>query len=544
MPSRSTSDALPTSKRGGWLQRITGAFAKAPDEPSLTHAVLDAVPDAVVVIDEEDRIRLANDAVASLLGHAPEDLIGVEFSSTLLPLGSRKSHRARIKQHVDGSLESQQAGVANAPAERRTMVRADGTELEVEIAIRPIEGPRALFGITIRDATSTHDLEAALEATDGRRRTLRTIVDSLPDPVVAVDRNDRVVLRNEAANRLGDGDLPEPWWNDVRAVIRNGDPVFDQEEPSAAGVQLTTRVPVRARTGDVVGAVVISRDVTEQKAGEAQLLAAMQAAESAAQANREFLATTSHEVRTLMSGVTGMTMLLLNTDLDEEQREYVDTVRTSSSALLTVINDVLDFSKIESGMLHLEDEPFDVRCVADEAIRMVAQQAAGKGLALKVEAGERVPPSVRGDAGRVRQVLVNLLSNAVKFTSEGSIRIRIERTMSPSGPALLFAVKDTGVGIAPDRLEAIFEEFTQADVSTSRTHGGTGLGLAICRRLVGLMGGSMSAESEPDGGSEFRFTIALEADSDTPEPMTAAWVSKPVSNRAAPAASPDRPPHV
>ena len=528
MPTRRNADPQ-GAQPPGLLRRLAQALRPAPAEGGLPAAILDAVPDAVLVLDIDDRVRLANDAVEDVLGHAPQDLIGVAFADTLLPLGSRKAHRDRLGRALEGE---------SPPArERRTVVTAQGGEVEVEMTVHPIEGPQPLVGVTLRDAGATHDLEAALDKTDARRRTLRTIVDAFPDPVVAVDHGGRVVLRNQAAQQIGD--FPKSWWRDSRAVLARGEPAFDQEEPTASGVQLTTRVPVRDRAGTVIGLVVISRDVTDQKETETRLLASMEAAESAARANREFLATTSHEVRTLMSGVTGMTMLLQNTDLDDDQSEFVDTIRSSSSALLTVINDVLDYSKIESGRLDLEDEPFEVRALAAEAVRMVAQQASGKGLALEAEIDDGVPETVRGDAGRVRQVLVNLLSNAVKFTSEGGVTVRVHM-VAGDRPGLAFAVRDTGVGIAADRLDAIFEEFTQAETSTARTHGGTGLGLAICRRLVGMMGGVLEAESAPGQGSEFRFTIALEGESAAPsEP---AWIARPADACAAPAVERETPP--
>ena len=503
----------PARTETSWLRRTAGRWLGPPADAPAAPSMLDAVPDPVLVVDAADRIQSANRAVETVLGHDPAALVGAELAETLIPLRDRDAYRARLRGLVGPDAEL---------AARLAVFRGDGTEVPADVTVRPAPG-QPLFVVSLRDARAAQDAEAALDAAEGRRRTLHTIVDSIPDSVVAVDRAGRVVLRNQAARDLGDAapHLSAQAQRDAERVVQTGEPVLDREEAQAGGgVQRTSSIPVCDRGGTVVGVVAISRDVTAQRAAEAQLLADKRAAEEAARANREFLATTSHEVRTLMSGVTGMTTLLSGTALDSEQREFVDTIRTSSAALLAVINDVLDFSKMEAGMLALDDHPFEVRPAVEEALRMVAQQGAAKGIDLAWCVDPDVPETVRGDAARVRQVLLNLLSNAVKFTDRGHVRVRVSRAepaAAASGPAasgaaaLSVAVEDTGIGIAADRLDAIFEQFEQADASTARTHGGTGLGLAICRRLVQMMGGEMSAESVPGEGSTFRFTIAERA---------------------------------
>lgn len=297
------------------------------------------------------------------------------------------------------------------------------------------------------------------------------------------------------------GSDPETWVRKILTLHRRAN------GPTEILLDGATSLLVHERRISDGATITIATDVTPLRRAQEQ-------AEQASQAKSDFLATVSHEIRTPLNGVLGMTHLLAETGLSEQQKHYLDILQRSGAALMTIINDVLDYSKIEAGRLEIEENPFDLRELIDSVLDLLGPTAANGGLALVVTTGDHVPPQWLGDANRLRQLLYNLIGNGIKFTKEGGVHLSVSAETLPDGKLpdrwmLKFSVEDTGIGIPAEAQNQLFRRFSQADAATTREFGGTGLGLAICRQLVELMGGTINVESMVGRGSRFSFQVPL-----------------------------------
>ncbi|HEY8026013.1 MAG TPA: PAS domain S-box protein [Burkholderiaceae bacterium] len=478
--------------------------------------------DLIVVVDLNGVRKYVSPASLSLYGWLPEELLGSKSVSMAHP------DDAPILSAAFASLASGEREDASVLVRA---LRKDGTYRWIDIAIRLMRDPRThapveMIGV-LRDAQERVMAEQALRKSEEQ---FRSITENAGDLIVSVGRDGTRHYVSPSYERVL-GYKPEELLNAPRAsffhpddrerVGASFDSMFtDHPIPSVAGralhkdghtvwLEAHHTLVHNPATGEPLETVSIMRDVTAQKNAEHQLQEAREEAERANRVKSEFLASMSHEIRTPMNGVIGFSTLLLETDLSGEQRRYVTLLRQSGEALLAIINDVLDLSKIEAGRLDLESIALNVRELVSGCCALVEQQARAKELDLKIQVEPDVPQWVLGDPTRLRQVLLNFLSNAIKFTFIGGILVSVERDRALTG-RLLFKVQDSGVGMLQEQQHLLFQSFSQIDRSTTRKFGGTGLGLVISKRLVEAMpDGQIGVMSTPDVGSTFWFAAGL-----------------------------------
>ena len=424
--------------------------------------------------------------------------------------------------------------------EREEHVQNDGSIIYLESIKSPLHSKSGriigLAGIS-RDITTqvVHEKELieAKQAAEQNESFIRAIFDNLEDQFYIKDRQSRVMGGNKAWVKIRGAKSIDELIGKTDIELHPaplGKQLFDNEQRQMEANEVTRirerhtnpdgtvvymesiKCPTKDKNGKVTGLAGISRDITRQVENEKELIMAQQEAETANKAKSSFLAMMSHEIRTPMNGVIGASSLLLGTELSEQQEEFVHTIQVSGENLLTIINDILDYSKIEAGKIDLEHISFNLRDCVENAFDLFVQAASQKNLELLCSVDPDVPDCFQGDPTRLRQVLVNLLGNAIKFTEEGEISVQVSVPLHDSSNhrcQLEFAIRDTGIGISEEAQKRLFQSFTQADASDTRKYGGTGLGLAISKRLVELMEGEVWLESQEGEGSTFRFTVNL-----------------------------------
>jgi PAS domain S-box-containing protein len=515
---------------------------------------------AIFIVDANSGVLLdANLFAQQLVGLTRESIIGVHMSQ-LYPANERERFQGLIQAQVasmDFSLVSLE------------VEKSDGARVPVEACASLVSWTKEqpVLQIVMIDVTERKLAEDALRESEAK---FRTISMSAQDAIVMLEQDGGIAYWNPAAEKIlgyaseeiigvnlsqilvparsrGVYGLAAPRWDALAKNKRSGE-ILEIAAWKRNGEQIDAEVSISSvKMGKRWQAICILRDVTNRKRAESELLLAKEAAEAlnrelslaiehtnllviqaqaASQAKSQFVANMSHEIRTPLNGVIGMTGLLLDTELTDEQKEFACVARAAAETLLSVVNDILDFSKVEAGKLEIETLDFDLRLAVEEAVEVLAFRAHEKGLEFNCLVHGDVPSLLRGDPGRLRQILLNLSNNAIKFTEHGEVILSaVLEEEDDDQVRVRFAVTDTGIGIPADRLEGLFQSFTQVDASTTRRYGGTGLGLAISKQLCEIMGGDIGVKSEVGIGSAFWFVLPFEKQKgirEAPLPMSEA----------------------
>lgn len=510
-------------------RRILGAQIDITDRKDAQHeleqresqlnALLDHSPSLIYLKDPQSRIVTVNKKYAEIYGVDPDDAVGQDGSSWLGADNARRLAENDRKVVASKRPTEQEFDLDDRTGNHRRM-------WSVKFPILDHDGHVIAIGGIGSDVTDRYRTEERLKQSEAQHRDL---FEKSPDATY-IHVDDVIVFVNQAAIKMFGASSKSGLIGRRASSLYHPDSVkmlsAKRQQTHARGYAdgLTEfRLLMLDGTefhGEGVGhsitwegeaAIAVSlRDVTERKKTDQALVQAKEVAESANEAKSEFLATMSHEIRTPLNGILGMAGLVLETELTSVQREFTETIQESGQALLTIINDILDFAKMEAGKLSLEDFAFDVNDVLTSVVSMMGAEAEAKGISLHCRIVPETPTWLMGDHGRLRQILLNLVANAIKFTDDGSVDLTVQAAEESRDDVVLrFNVKDTGIGITDEDKTKLFERFTQADGSYRREYGGTGLGLAICKQLSEMMGGGIGVDSALGKGSDFWFTVRL-----------------------------------
>lgn len=483
---------------------------------SVTETILAELPIGIMIIDKDKIIRKINKYALEIIGHQTDyHVVGKICHQNVCPAHKDKCPITDLGKQADRS--------------ENVAIHRNGERIPILKTVIPIviDDEEVLLE-AFMDITELKANENWLKESEKRHRT---VMETCADPFVVYDQIGRVTYLNPAFTETFGWSLDELFGrriefvpdqkarqktqDAIRTVLKDGTTVrFESQRLTKDGRILDVRIAgarLQDEKGYFEGIVVNLHDITKQKQALIELEHAQKTAEDANRAKSEFLANMSHEIRTPMNGIIGMASLLLGTDLTEEQRDCALTIQNSGDSLLHIINDILDYSKIEAGKLDLETIDFDLRVTIDEITDLISFKAFEKGIEYVAMVYPEVQSHLRGDPVRLRQILINLLINAIKFTKTGEVSLKVKIDgESLENVALRFSVQDTGIGIPRERVDKLFKSFSQVDSSTTRKYGGTGLGLSISKKLAELMGGKIGATSREGVGSEFWFTAVFE----------------------------------
>ncbi|HAN03791.1 MAG TPA: hypothetical protein DCQ25_00735 [Elusimicrobia bacterium] len=521
--------ALAAAVRAGRLHRETGE--RLAEEHARLQGVLDSARQlSIIATDLEGRITLFSPGAEHLLGYRAPEILGNTPAVIHLPEETEargKELAASLGKPVTGfDIFVAMARGGSLDNREWTYVRKDGSRVPVDLTITALRDQNGRVNGFLGVAADI----STRKKSEMQMRKLSAAVKNSPTSILITDQEGRIEYVNpkfveltgySQAELLGQNpriinsgkmqkSVFKELWDTLLAGKEWHGELLNRKKNGQFFWENASVSPVKDPQGRITNFVAVKLDITEAKLNQHELEKAKDAAVELARMKSEFLANMSHEIRTPMNAIIGMTGLLLDTQLSPRQQDYVRTVNSAGEALLDIINDILDFSKIESGKLHIETLDFDLRETVESTVDLLAPRAQGKGIEFEYFIEPAVHQALRGDAGRLRQVLLNLLGNAIKFTERGEVILRVKALGDEDGKARLrFAVSDTGIGVPEAAQATLFQAFTQADASTTRKYGGTGLGLSISKRLVGLMGGEIGLESKPGRGSTFWFTLPL-----------------------------------